>query len=263
MTERGFSSESSFRQTEATRSYYRELQTYLEFELSRSPELQEDLRHLLNYAYALQHIAPAHRPRVNNDVLRVALPHIPTTLPPDRSVIHVGDHMTISTNSYAYMFWPDQSMESLTLSDDTTVNPNVPVGSIDIVSNLPRLEQDGNVIAYARALLSSTTISLTELADLCEHGDHRLRYIKVFAGASHLARVAGRLHFTVFDIVNDVDRHHITMVSKGVAEHVGGSSKEWQKFMKTYKPARIAYISRDSLVAHFGHQARLSGHFEQ
>jgi hypothetical protein len=117
------------------------------------------------------------------------------------------------------------------------------------------LEENANPIAFARDLLRSSTQSLVELAMLCERGDSRLEEIEAFAGISHLARIGGRVGFTVFNIANAEAQRAATEVSKGVALKVVGNNAAWKELSTNYKPAKIAFISRSRLISTFGSRA--------
>lgn len=244
--------------------YYEFLARRLETEVGQSPELQEEIVRFIEYIRLLQRFIPRELPYterelryqvLDREVERTSLPQLPITLPPPGRQLVVGEHMTVTVGQNAYACWPNEGEKELRLSDETIVTPETPIGKIDIVHDLPHLDSNTNLIAFARKLLKSSVGSLRELTVLCEQGDHRLDGIQVFAGISHLARIGGKLDFTVFDITDEGRQRDATATSLRVATYVSGQNKAWQEFKENYKPAKIAFISRRALQRKFGSSA--------
>ncbi len=80
------------------------------------------------------------------------------------------------------------------------------------------------------------------------------RAIGAFAGMSHLARLADRFGFTVFDITDAGTRRFATDTSLHIASGLVADNTTWQQVQRNYKPAQIAMISSDELVRQFGNQ---------
>lgn len=248
---------------EAT-EFYRQVLEELGLEFERDPALREEFRGFVDYIVLMQSLIPTtlsdieqqHRFRtLNHELERTAFPPLPVTLPPPHQRIAVGQHMDVTVGYTAEACWPNKSDRELQLSDATIVKPPTPIGKIDIARNLPRLDPDANPLGFARTLLSSSIQSLRELAILCEDFDLHFSRINTFAGVSHLARLSGRLGFTVFDIANPFQREQATQESRQVAEYVAGDNTAWQQLRENYKPAKIAFISRQHLEDKFGSRA--------
>ncbi len=243
------------------REYYRRLLEFINDEIERSPELRRELVDFVDYILVLQQTVPPALPywrreehmwAVNYEVERIAFPRLPVTLPPPSRSIAVGEHMDITTGYHAADFWPNAKLMTLNLTDGAEVTPETPIGKIDIIRNLPQLNPQANPLAFARELLASSVLSLTELAVFCQSRDPRVGDIRAFAGISHLARSGGRLGFAVFDIEDLSRKREATRVSRHVAEHVAGNNSAWQALKENYKPAKIAFVSREHLVETFG-----------
>lgn len=244
--------------------YHRLLTEYLRQNIpdfERSPELAEEMSQFIGYTLLLQTVVPTQLPRIEREeqirvvhhaVDTLALPPLPITLPPPSRRIAVGQHMDITMGYSAVDVWPNESMPMLTLSDGTVVTPQTSVGKIDIVRNLPTLGDNTNLLGFTRELLKSSKQSMEELAYICQTQDNELEGVEVFAGVSHLARSAGRLGFTVFDIDNVEDRRKATAVSKSIAKSVAQRVEAWQELSENYKPAQIAFISREMVIDRFG-----------
>jgi hypothetical protein len=263
MVERGFEAYESS-SAERAREFYRRVLEYLESEYEQRPELVEELSNFRDYVVLMLRLIPQQLPytereqqieRVHHEIEMTALPRLPVTLPPPSDRLAVGRHMLVTTNYSAATCWPDERQQVLQLSDGRVLTPETPMGKIDIVRNLPTLAPNANPLSFARELLSSSVESLTELAGMCERGDRRLAQVEAFGGVSHLARVGGRLGFTVFDIADGDQRSAATRISKGVAESVARNNRAWQELKANYKPARIAFISRMRLIKEFGSSA--------
>jgi hypothetical protein len=183
---------------------------------------------------------------------REVFPQLPLTLPPPHRQVAVGEHMDITVGVSADTCWPDDSKRLLKLVDGTIIIPDMPVGRIDIVRNFDRLSKNTNMIGFMRELMESSITSLKELASLCKKNDPKLDGIEVFAGVSHLARIAGKFGFTTFKIADPHRRAEATDVSKRVAEHVSGGTDAWNDIKQNYKPAQVAFISRKALIDKFG-----------
>lgn len=242
-------------------AYYQELLDFLAFEMERSPETQPELRELQRYAFLMLQIIPPVLPEgarieavrgFSHELNRIVFPHLPPTLPP--TTIPVGEHMSITPGYKAVHYWPDKLRHYITLKDGKTITKNTQIGSIDIVRNLGELAARGNFVTYTRKLRESTVDSLKETARLCEQNDPRFRGIEAFAGMSHLARTAGKFGFSVFEIEDPGKKQHATQVSRNVAHHVAGNNPAWQELQQNYKPAEIAFISKDLLVGIYGSQ---------
>ncbi len=268
--ERGFRQYPDFeRSAESRREFYSQVETYLLEEFERDPGLKRELKRFLGYVQWMQRAVPFVYPfqerearveYLHHAIDVLAMPALPVApLPPNRRIA-VGEHMIVSTGYAASACWPDRRKKTLTLSDNTSVEPRTSLGKIDIVRNLPQLtEEKGAVFAFARHLLKSTTGSLIDLAQLSEHLDSRVSGVSVYGGVSHLARIAGKLHFTVFPIQDERSRRVATDISKGVARHVVGGVTAWKEMEANYKPAEVAFISKDSLIEHFGTRAVSQG----
>lgn len=253
----GYRRDSHIRATE----FYRQVLEELRLEFERDPALREEFSRFVDYILLMQSLIPTTLPDIeqqhrfgtlNHELERTAFPPLPVTLPPPRQRIAVGQHMDVTVGYTAEACWPNESDRELQLSDGAIVKPQTPIGKIDIARNLPRLDPDANPLSFARTLLSSSIQSLGELAILCEYSDPRFSRINTFAGASHLARLSGRLGFTVFDIANPFQREQATQQSRQVAKYVAGNNTAWQQLRENYKPAKIAFISRQHLKHQFG-----------
>lgn len=245
---------------DARREFYLQVEKFMLAYIQENPEMRQEFEDYLGYAQLMQRIVPATYPQreelveyIHHAVEVLAMPYLPITLPSPHNRVAVGEHMIISTGYGAGACWPDRRRKTLKLGDDTIVYPQTPLGKIDIVRNLPHLEdKDGAVIKFARHLLRSTTDSLIQLAQSSEIRSSSLSEVDVYGGVSHLARIAGKLHFTVFPIVDERDRREATAISKGVATKVVGSVSAWREMEANYKPAEVAFISRENLIEQFG-----------
>lgn len=252
--------EPSFERHEALNEYYRQLIEVASFEIARNPETRAELRNFVQYISLIQQAAPLitwlpyqqREQAVHWEIEREVFPQLPLTLPPPHKRVAVGEHMDITIGVSADTCWPDDSRRLLKLPDGTTVIPDMPVGRIDIVRGFDRLSEDTNMIGFMRKLMESSVASLKDLATLCKRNDPRLEGIEVFAGVSHLARIAGKFGFTTFEISDPHRRAQATDVSKTVAEHVSGGARAWNEVKQNYKPAQVAFISITALVEKFG-----------
>lgn len=243
----------------ATR-FYRQVEEYLIEEIERSPELMEEMRALRQYVRLMQQLLPWRVPSIDQDHVAYLLtraieapifPLMPITLPLPGKTIDVGEHMKV-TRAKAEEVWPNRTRRRLRLDDDARVTPVTPIGRIDIVRNLPRLDTDAPLIGFTRRLITSSIGSLRELAQLSESGENRLLGLKAFGGISHLARIGRRFGFTVFNITSRLDRERATAISRNVAEYVSRDNSDWRQLAENYKPAKTAFISRQRLIDLFG-----------
>lgn len=240
--------------------YYNRIISFVSNEIVRDPEALQEITHLQSYARLMQQllirsIPPSHQDEisfaVNRTIESISLPGIPVKLPPPGKFVTVGEHMTVTSETAAEC-WPGKSAKSIVLDDLTEIRPKTPIGRIDLVRNLPRLDTSGSVIAFTRSLMTSTVQSLRELAQACQNREEQLVPLQAMAGMSHLARMGKRFGFTVFEIEDKVDQEWATRVSRSVSEKVAGNNHAWQKLAAYYKPAEIAYISKDRLVELYG-----------
>lgn len=248
---------------DARREFYLQVEKFMLAEIQENPEMRQEFEDYLGYAQLMQRIVSARYPQreelvdyIHHAVDALAMPSLPVTLPPPHKRFTFGEHMVVSMGYSAGHCWPDRRRRVLTLLDDTDMVPQTSLGKIDIVRNLPQLEdKDGAVIKFARHLLRSTTNSLIELAQDTESRNSRLSEVDVYGGVSHLARIAGKLHFTVFSIADERDKREATAISKRVATSVVGGVSVWKEMEAYYKPAEVAFISRENLIEHFGSHA--------
>lgn len=249
-------------QEEAVDDYYHQLTELVSDEITQHPGMTRELERLHDWAQLMLRLAPplssTNWERSLREVYHalegLAFPRLPTAppLPPFHFLIPVGDHMDVITGYEAMDIWPDDNIKELELNDGGIITPETSVGKIDIIRNLSQLALGRSLTAYSRRLVASAIGSLRSFAILCDKDDRRLRRTEAFAGMSHLARIAERFGFTVFDITNPVKREHTTRISRSVAERVAGNSEEWRELQRNYKPVKIAYISRQALVDRFG-----------
>lgn len=249
-------------QEEAVGEYYHQLAELVSEEIAQHPGMTRELERLHDWAQLMLRLAPPFSStnwerslrEVHHGLDGLAFPRLPTTppLPPSHFLIPVGDHMDVITGYEAMNIWPDDNIKELELNDGGIITPETSVGKIDIIRNLSQLAQGRSLTAYSRRLVASAIGSLRSFAILCDKDDRRLRKTDAFAGMSHLARIAERFGFTVFDITNPVEREHATYISRSIARSVAGNTEEWRELQRNHKPTKIACISREALVDRFG-----------
>jgi hypothetical protein len=259
-------SERQFR-SEYNQHFLRGVEEFFQYEFEHDAELRAEVEDFFDYAYMLFHMTQGEGDNrqslthvIHHALDTLSFPSLPITLPPVHRRMAVGEHMVITSGYPARECWPDVKKRLLMIPEDVEVTGKTSLGKIDIVRNLPRMkDENGAMFHFARHLLRSTTDSLIELARLSERGSDSVGGIEVYGGVSHLARMANRLHFSVFPIADRRERAQATAVSKVVAQHVVGGVKAWQELEQNYKPAEVAFISRDYLITHFGSEAIAKG----
>lgn len=243
-------------------------------EYLRNPENREEIVSFWEYIGHLQEFVLQYVPaRQRAQALRQLHQSITTTVQVERAsetpapvvtgrsatrTIPVGEHMDLTLGTNASYQWPDEAKATLLVGSGTLVTPSTPVGVIDYYRNIDKLNTDSSLVGFSRALIASAKQSLRVLAaDYSSTGGFNERGTEgrsthVFSGMSHLARLADRFGFTVFDIQDTTMRAHATDTSFGIATRVAEVNSAWQKLRENYKPAKVAMISGSDLVRRYG-----------
>lgn len=229
-------------------------------EVLRSPEVQRELQSFREYLIEVESLVPRGLPATEQEHLRRDIhAEIGGTRPTDAglppvfpTVLHAGEHMDITFGRRASSTWPDGKKAKLVLDDKSVVVPSTPIGIIDFYRNMQVLSVNANLMEFSRTLVQSAASSLGIVAQECERRGRDRLDIEAFSGMSHLARLAGRLGFTVFEITNKEDENYATQTSLRIASRIAQGNDKWQSIRTKYKPARIAMISTRELTRKFG-----------
>lgn len=175
----------------------------------------------------------------------------PTVKLPTRGTIPAGQHMDVTIGVAARACWPDRNQHALTLTDGIIVTPRTPIGIIDFYRNIKTLTRDDNLVRFSRELIASATESLRLVAQKSREFQDHPSAPEAFSGMSHLARLARRFGFTVFDIVDDHERSSATGTSFRIANGIAIDNSEWRRLRENYKPAQVAIISTPELIKRY------------
>lgn len=158
----------------------------------------------------------------------------------------VGEHMEVIIRRY-------RSSRQKHLSDGTIIRPGDKVGEIHFSNDIPELQENENMIGFARRLFVSARESMQHLAQLCQDNYYQTDGVVAFLGQSHIAGpLAKRLGFDIFEIRNPITRLISTELSYVTAKESAYRNPTWQQFRTNFKSAKEAIISRDKLVQTHG-----------
>jgi hypothetical protein len=133
-------------------------------------------------------------------------------------------------------------------------NKNIPpvTARIHLSYNLPQLDEDDNLIRYAREFRKSALASLRILAFLCQKGYPDYQGVEVFYGISPLAnKNLERWGFTISDAPL-AERIKVSLKYRYLLTEVLGKNRSWRRHpFKLYNP-HTASITREKLIEMHG-----------